>query len=350
MKNQHMIELDILRIIALFSVMVLHTACYDFGGSNYIVNTYIKLSQWGVPLFLMITGNVFLDNNKDYSIFIMFSKYIKRLFIVYIGWSFLYSMYNTIVYNGTKKTFILGIFNGEFHLWYLIMCIGIYMIIPILKIIVNNTSKYVMLYIIALSILWTFIIPVLNKIEIINILIGQAIKNMNYTFIYGYVTFVLLGFYLSHYKIEYKKIKYMFFITIFVTVFCIYGELSNIEIIQLCISSLGSFSIISLCISVYLFCLLKYKIKELKFNKKIQNIIIYISQNTFTMYLLHEFVNKIFNLIGYNISNFNPIWSIPVISISVFLISLIFSIIINFLYKYVKNNIRRGNFYAKNRA
>ena len=345
MRKERMIEFDLLRIIALFSVMVLHTACYKYGTENYIINTYIKLNNWGVPVFLMLTGMLFLDNNRFYSIEEMFTKYIKRLFIAYIFWSFLYSLYNTMVYGGTNKTFILGIINGDFHLWYLVMCIGIYMVIPIIKTKIKNINRYLLGYIITLSMIGSFIVPIVGKIDILNSLVGTLIENMHYSFLTGYIVFVLLGFYLKHYNISDLKRKVLYVITIISIVICIYGEKFNVKIIQICISYFASFSIVSLLIAVTLFCITKYNIKIINFSKKSKKLIMYVSEHVFTMYLVHEFINRIFVKIGYTVNIFNPIFSVPIVSLTVFISSFIISIVINFLYKNIKyifyNNLLR---------
>jgi surface polysaccharide O-acyltransferase-like enzyme len=94
-------HLDILRIIAIFSVLLMHTAGHT---SSFFQNspqtfTYQFLSifdtatRFAVPVFVMISGALFLDSNKVLSTKKLYRKNILRLVIAFFFWSLIYVLF-----------------------------------------------------------------------------------------------------------------------------------------------------------------------------------------------------------------------------------------------------------------
>lgn len=74
MSNNRLIYLDILRLIAIFAVVVQHTSnlivYYESVGSYewWIGHIFNSMTRFlGVPVFLLITGLLLLDNQKKES-------------------------------------------------------------------------------------------------------------------------------------------------------------------------------------------------------------------------------------------------------------------------------------------
>ena len=128
--------LDILRIISSFSIIVIHVSGYYFyklniNSNNWKICYYFNgISRFGVPIFIMISGALFLE--KDISFKMLYKKYIKSLFVNLIFWSFIYSLNNIIISRKNFEKIIQRILSIHYHLWYLITNIGLYMIVPFL--------------------------------------------------------------------------------------------------------------------------------------------------------------------------------------------------------------------------
>ena len=66
LSKQRVIYFDLLRIAAAFFVVVLHTATSQFGSVAYgsteweIFNLYDGMVRWTVPMFVMLSGALFL--------------------------------------------------------------------------------------------------------------------------------------------------------------------------------------------------------------------------------------------------------------------------------------------------
>ncbi|MBR3487803.1 MAG: acyltransferase family protein [Bacteroidales bacterium] len=130
--------LDLLRILACLAVITIHTSgvpimrnLLEVGSAEYIECLILNaLCHWSVPVFVMLTGYFMLDSSKDLTIKRLFTKNILRLVVSLFFWSALYALY----YN--KNLFPLG--SQEGHLWYVGMIIGVYLAIPILRLISKN--------------------------------------------------------------------------------------------------------------------------------------------------------------------------------------------------------------------
>lgn len=92
-KNNRVFYLDILRVIACLSVIMIHSsATYvveDIGSFDFwIGNIFDGLSRIGVPLFIMISGTLMLDKNYQFST----KKLIKHIvrMIVFLVFGHLY--------------------------------------------------------------------------------------------------------------------------------------------------------------------------------------------------------------------------------------------------------------------
>jgi surface polysaccharide O-acyltransferase-like enzyme len=113
-------RLQWIRSVGAILVVCLHSASelmYSIGyGSSewWLVNAVNGLSRCAVPLFVMASGAVFLDRCDDFAGF--YRKRVKRI-AIYL------------------KNLLESLYNGKpyYHLWYLYMLIGLYLVIPFIQ-------------------------------------------------------------------------------------------------------------------------------------------------------------------------------------------------------------------------
>ena len=152
--------LDYLRVFAIFFVIMIHVSAqnwYKIDVNDFFwqtFNFYDSISRWSVPVFVMISGALFL--NKDIIISQIYKKYILRLMISFLVWSAFYC------FLGNRSLSLKNILNGEYHMWFIFMIIGLYMLSPIIREIVKN--KKIMKYFLLLAFIFTFFIPFVNQI------------------------------------------------------------------------------------------------------------------------------------------------------------------------------------------
>lgn len=83
------IYLDHLRVLATTAVMMVHVSASnwystDVNGYDWkVFNLYDSIVRWGVPVFIMISGALFL-NRDDITVKIIYSKYVFRMAVAYM--------------------------------------------------------------------------------------------------------------------------------------------------------------------------------------------------------------------------------------------------------------------------
>lgn len=111
----HIFYIDMLRVLAIIAVLLMHTAGHRSPNEVstiewQICNIFDSGTRWAVPIFVMISGCLFLDKNKEISIKKLYRKNILRIITAYIFWSLIYTLvFSTIKYY--KLLLMEGIIN-----------------------------------------------------------------------------------------------------------------------------------------------------------------------------------------------------------------------------------------------
>lgn len=190
MRETSINQFSIMRILGCFSIVLLHSLFASKVYFALIMNAsavkfeiYAEhLLMWGVPIFLMITGALLLTPSREVTLKKLFSKYIKRVLIALIVFTFLfqildYFMQGTMGGDGAVKFILAGglgnlIFAKSWaHMWYLYMIIGLYLLMPMFKGFVQSvqgSEDHKLRYLIIVLLVFTSIMPSLNKLYTAN--------------------------------------------------------------------------------------------------------------------------------------------------------------------------------------
>lgn len=325
-----------MRIISSFSVVLIHVSAdwfYNFEINSYIwkISYYFNgISRWGVPNFLMMSGALFL--NKEISYRKIFIRYIKRIFIHLLIWSIIYSLIEVKLSKINIKIMINKIIDGYYHLWYLFITIGLYTITPILREVSkkeNILKSFMILFFIYSILLPNFIYPLSSNFQEIYNILNNLYTKLNLNYFNEHYFYFILGYYLNNKKLENRNNRIIIYFLGLIGIIFTTKISYNFAIMKKeKIHYFNSYylNIFFTSISVFVFFKNNFNIK----NKK--NFIQKISKYTFGIYLVHplifEFIKKKLNIFAFPI---NIIVLIPMISLIVFVISLIFSICLNYI-------------------
>ena len=239
-KNQHIVWLDVVRFIAMFTVVCCH--CTDpFNFYPVTAPNIGEIKLWGaiygsvlrpcVPLFVMITGALLLPVRGDASTF--YKKRIPRVFYPFLIWSVLYNLFPWITgLLGLNPQIILDFFPyaGEevmqqsfsvsleyilmipfnfsilaVHMWYIYLLIGLYLYLPVFSAWVEKASERAkLMFLLAWGV--TLLLPYYYQF-VSNYLWGTCSWNsfgMLYAFA-GFNGYLLLGHYLKNLEWSLKK-------------------------------------------------------------------------------------------------------------------------------------------------
>jgi surface polysaccharide O-acyltransferase-like enzyme len=331
-------SIDTLRTIATLLVILLHiSAGYVITGKNDLVfdtsfwigNIVDSFSRICVPLFVLMSGMFLVGRNESFKQ--SYQKRASRILIPLISWTIIYIVYRVAIPFITDnpidiKTLLVTVISGRpyYHMWYLFMIIGLYLITPIL----NNSISYV-----SRNTLWT--------VAILLLLFGMLnsgydkILNNKVSFILWFINY--LGYFILGYLIKDSKRSFSFL------------ALSSAYIISSILIAVLSLYTIKQYNSLYFYGYLTpfVIIGSLSFYKFFhqlklgRNVFSKISHLTLGIYLIHAGVLHVLNLglsmLDINIFN-NSIIGIPMKFCITFFISLIAAWIISKV-KYIRNII-----------
>ena len=327
MANNRIIPFDVLRIIAAFAVVILHVTSQrldtSFPSSEWeIRNVYDSFVRWCVPVFFMISGALFLNQGRKFSVGRLYKINILHLIFIFFVWSFIYAIYSAIVkcdYN--VGHILLRIIEGPVHFWFLKILIGLYVTIPILRMITQNKQSEEYFLIVAL--ITAFVLPMIFTF------IGLYNESYKSFVLYhynaygiriasGYVGYFVLGHYLFTYRLSglVKKVIYiMGLFSVFSVIFLTHWYSHHInESSELFYDNLNVFTLFE-SMSVYL------AIIEFKLPTKYYSLVSRLSSLSLGVYLSHFLVLMLFNFYGIDSNSFNPLFFIPCYSLIVFVLS-----------------------------
>lgn len=216
-------EYDLLRIIAIFAVIIIHVIGSTFFGMGEIGSAWWnKLNlldsglRWCVPALVMLSGALFLNPEKDISIKSIYQKHIFRIVTAFIFWSILYTIVNYCKYPRELDVLhciadftISVILKPNYHLWYIYLIVGLYMITPILRQVICTCTDKLLHYWLGLMFLFGIVIPALRDVGLIESYIGDVLGYMHIEFLAGYVFYYVAGYYISSKQIRHKKVIYV---------------------------------------------------------------------------------------------------------------------------------------------
>ena len=211
MDKSRKISFDILRILAAFSVVMLHVSSRYIMGNPvdradfYFANFYDSINGFGVPIFVMISGAIFLDKEKEIDVKSLWIHNILRILIVFILWNYAYYVYQSIhewhfdfIHASVERT-IKGIVYGSDHLWFLAMLIGLYVLVPVLRTWLVKATKQNIEYF-----LMMFLIFNVLKTSAVLITESSMVFKLSQTFSFvefsGFLGYFVLGYYLTNYE------------------------------------------------------------------------------------------------------------------------------------------------------
>ena len=335
--------MEILRVLCAYAVVVIHVSGANWfqlkvGDPNWNVQTFYNVgARFANCVFCMISGALLLRPNKNIGIRDVFGRYVKRILICFVAWMVLYSALYTIMEHGNVNYFILHLFKLPVHFWYLLMLMGLYLALPILKAV--TADKKLTLYLIWLLVIFGVVFGTIQGVTgLFSNTAGDSmgyylwksilddVNELNRTFVPGYLGFFLLGHYVHEYGLgKWSRLFVIMAIpslllSAVLTILFSMGTDSYVYAFMmetnpmLAVAAVGIFEF---------FKGQKGKERVYDVNSRCIKGILFLSGNTFGIYLSHLAGLKILEVcFGFNVASYPAILSVPLNSLLVFIMAL----------------------------
>jgi surface polysaccharide O-acyltransferase-like enzyme len=317
------LSIDRLKAIAIFGVLTIHTCSYGYSAAFWSFD-WVSAVFWGclvrasVPVFLMCSGALMLDPEKEVPIKTLFTKYLPRMVTAMLFWAAAYKVYWLMEAGKlTLPSFLQGlkevvVFNQEFHLYYLHIILLVYLLLPVTRLITKHATKRELEYFLAVWFVLGILLPFLINFWPFSLLVGipqKWIMNIAYASV-GYGVF---GFFLKKHGGQRIAPYLLLFAAGFLTVFG--GTLA----FSLREGKLAKLFLEGMSPGVFLMAAgLFGLVTRLKSRGTAGGAALEISKASFCIYLVHLFFLYISNDMGITLKLLPAVVSIPLMALAVF--------------------------------
>jgi peptidoglycan/LPS O-acetylase OafA/YrhL len=175
--------LDVLRVLATCAVVLMHvlTGATDVTDASIVPEyrslllSVMDLVTWCVPIFLMISGYLFLNPERTLTYPVMIKKYCRRIALAILLFGVPYAASELVVAERTfrirmipeaLKMTLMG--HTWSHMWYLYLILFLYLITPLLKKVLRVLPVWGVVAMMAVIFLGSSVAPFLNKVLDVN--------------------------------------------------------------------------------------------------------------------------------------------------------------------------------------
>lgn len=175
--------LDVLRVLATCAVVLMHvlTGATDVTDASIVPEyrslllSVMDLVTWCVPIFLIISGYLFLNPERTLTYSVMIKKYCRRIALAILLFGVPYAASELVV---AEKSFRIMMIPEALkmtltghtwsHMWYLYLILFLYLITPLLKKVLQILPVWSVVAVMAVIFLGSSVAPFLNKVLDIN--------------------------------------------------------------------------------------------------------------------------------------------------------------------------------------
>jgi len=297
-------------------------------GTDYwwIGNLYDSFSRWSVPVFVMLSGALLLTSKENEKFTLFYRKRFSKILIPIIFWSLFFLLWDGFkeALKGNTPTLsdlLSQLLEGRpyYHMWFMYMIIMLYLFTPFFRQIIKQSNNNQVKFLIVVS----FLLTIKHVIEIK--FFAENSQGSLSSFLL-YIPYFFLGYLIRIDKRSFSK-KYLGIVFVISSLLTASGfyYLSTIRDVNagLYFYEYTSITVIPMAISAM------YLLKSC--NMPIGNAVLTqkLSLLTLGIYLIHPIVIDIIRYFKMGPMNFNPIISIPIFALVVFLFSIAISWLIS---------------------
>lgn len=326
--------LDALRTVACFTVVMLHVAAgntYHVGFRSHEWNVFMfyeSIVNWAVPMFAMISGALMLD--KEYAYRKILAKCGRIAFLFFV-WSAVFLVFDCFVYGADtyrNGLWLQVLLQGHYHLWYLIMLFGLYLIVPVVK--AMTDKPHLLKAFVILCCVFTFLIPSVDSLPYVRGIetalkhpiagaVYQAFHNvaedLNFHLTKGFAAYFVIGYVLVR-RLRLPKRS----CAVYGALLCLLGTAAVFLEIFFSASKEAALLFmrhdqLGILLQTGGLMLLARSLA----GKQILGVLARLSPLTLGIYIIHPMIIESLQHFGISSLSFNPVFSVPALSLGILL-------------------------------
>lgn len=321
-------SIELLRILSCLAVIWLHASALQMARqtsmnsvSGWLSNSADAISRWCVPVFVMISGALLISRSDGETAFQFYQRRYTRVLVPLVFWTVFYLAFTfwgnqDLTLNTALNLIKIG--KPYYHLWYLYMLAGLYLVIPFITQFVKNTSRKMILWAIVVTSGLAFISNLLNTIR--NVTIASFLEYFPL-----YIGYFLLGYYIYIYGLPKLSKKALAAIGILcataitILVWFLYPSMGNTSWKMM--YSYQNLLVLGEALAVFML-VRKIDWSPLLAKTFFRKTVDLIAPLTLGIYLIHPLFLQLANEKGMDGMVGNPVISIPAFTLVVFILSL----------------------------
>lgn len=331
---------DMLRITATVAVIFIHVSASmwllcDVGSFQWrMMCFYNSMCRWAVPVFVMLSGMFFLDPAMGLSLRRLYLHHILRLLCSLLFWAAVYAVFpiflDYIFGRGVRMddvsvalhdVFLNG--RSRYHLWFLYMMAGLYIITPPLRIFSAHADRRDLEYFLLLCFIFVCIIRFVGVL-FPECVLSRVAGYMQVEYVMGYTGFYVAGYYLKSYGLGRFAFAVVMVLGAAGLVVTYVGTLFMSLSAQKPVNYLLSYFSPNVAISaVAVFVLFVWLGSRMSVSKRAASAVSFLSGCTFGIYLMHDMFISLFMEFGFTTLCFNTLIAIPCLSVLIVMICLV---------------------------
>lgn len=297
-------SVDVLRCLSCFMVCALHANIFSM---HYGIETTLGPTEWthyffnrmlfGSPtvLFVMVSGIFFLSPERNVTASKVWKKNVLKMTGAYVFWSFVYAVYRFLLMDPkpvlTPQYIVQEWLVEPYHLWYIPMIIGLYIMCPIFRPITASEDTKLFKYIVAIFVGALIVSTLYNwpALPYSHTYLDPAIRKTPMSVICTYPFWMLFGWIAYTYRPTRRFRHLIYALGIVAIIVGIYFNIINwfrTEDLAV-IATTQKFSIISFLKNTALFYFIVTVFRKHEFSELGKKYLKKLSDSTLIIYLIH---------------------------------------------------------------
>lgn len=333
--------LGIISVLGIVGISVISTkwSAASVGSISWIFMTVMQSAlRFAFPAVIMIAGIKYLSPTEAPTLKRLYSNDILKLFVALAFWSILYAVIDSfLLHNGSIvscfKDVVIKTMASENHFWLIFGLIGLLIVSPLLKKIASD--KKILEYFLIIWIVFTVIGNIIVSIPDPYINLEKRIETFEMSAAIHFSGYFCLGYYLDKYEIK-KPVRILtyFLSALSIVAFVAVTYHFSVKDGKLVGVFLQNTLPMTVLIPSAFFLFAKNVFKKQTSPKSVA----FIAKASFGVYLCHAVVLKAIERASLLPNDIHMVYQIIITTVVTYLISLIFSAILNcipFVKKYI---------------